>query len=158
MFRSTVRRATALTAVAVLVLTAAACAKRPDAGPATDPAAQKAVFESTPAAGRIESFTWNLGAGEPASLDWVRNYSESENIVQANLCEGLMRQNSDFSISPGLAESSDQPDPRTAVYRIRKGVTFWDGSPLTADDVVFSLSRHRDPASGSYWATPFSTK
>jgi peptide/nickel transport system substrate-binding protein len=45
---------------------------------------------------------------------------------------------------PHLAESWSTPSPTTIVFKLRDGVRFHDGSPLTADDVVFSLTRRRD--------------
>ena len=69
----------------------------------------------------------------------------------SNVCESLLRLNPDFSLSPGLAESFAHPTPTTWVYKIRDGVTFHDGTPLTADDVVASMNRHLDPAVGSSW-------
>ncbi|UOQ61816.1 ABC transporter substrate-binding protein [Leucobacter rhizosphaerae] len=111
---------------------------------------------TTPAGtGPIDLVTWNLYSGEPASLDWIYAYADSENTALANMCEGLMRQNEDMSLSPALAADVQHPDDVTTVFTLRDGVTFWDGSPLTAEDVVYSLSRHLDPAAGSYWSTPF---
>lgn len=52
-------------------------------------------------------------------------------------------------IVPALAESWEQPDASTIVFSLRQGVTFHDGSPLAADDVVFSLERIRDEATGA---------
>ncbi|NYZ12278.1 ABC transporter substrate-binding protein [Azospirillum sp. RWY-5-1] len=48
-----------------------------------------------------------------------------------------------------LAESIETKDAKTWTIKLRKGVTFHDGKTLTADDVVFSLKRHLDPAVGS---------
>lgn len=48
-----------------------------------------------------------------------------------------------------LAESIESPDARTWTVKLRGGVTFHDGKELTADDVVFSMKRHLDPAVGS---------
>ena len=52
---------------------------------------------------------------------------------------------------PGLATKYENPTPTTWVYTIRQGVTFHDGTTLTADDVVASLKYHLNPDVGSYW-------
>jgi peptide/nickel transport system substrate-binding protein len=53
-------------------------------------------------------------------------------------------------VEPSLAESWEaSPDQLTYTFRLRPGVRFSDGTPMTVDDVVFSLNRTRDPdASG----------
>ncbi|RIY02615.1 ABC transporter substrate-binding protein [Aureimonas flava] len=48
-----------------------------------------------------------------------------------------------------LAESVESGDATVWTVKLRKGVTFHDGRSLTAQDVVFSLKRHLDPAVGS---------
>lgn len=50
---------------------------------------------------------------------------------------------------PDLATSIDTKDATVWTIQLRKGVTFHDGSPFGADDVVFSLMRHKDPKSSS---------
>lgn len=144
----------ALAALVIPVLALTACS-----GARPDPLAPLDVprgLSNTPAgAGRIDTLTWNIGTGEPASLDWIYAYDDSGNTTLANMCEGLMRQNEDMSLSPALAERVDHPDATTTVFTLRDNVRFWDGSPLTADDVVFSLQRHLDPEAGSYWGVPF---
>lgn len=59
----------------------------------------------------------------------------------------------DFSIQPGLAESWEvSPDGLTYTYTLRAGLTWSDGEPLTADDVVFTINTSRDQE----WANHFS--
>jgi peptide/nickel transport system substrate-binding protein len=112
------------------------------------------LLVNTPAAkGELDKATWNLPFGEPSSLDPIKAFNYPENTVVANLCEGLMRLEPDYSVKPGLAEKVETPDPTTWVYTIRDGVKFWDGQPMTTDDVVFSLKRHLDANEGSYWAS-----
>tara|TARA_R110002124_G_scaffold63350_36_gene173384 strand:- start:3828 stop:5366 length:1539 start_codon:yes stop_codon:yes gene_type:complete len=41
---------------------------------------------------------------------------------------------------PDLAESWENPDPQTFIFKLRSDLTFSDGSPLTAEDVVFTYS------------------
>lgn len=105
------------------------------------------------AQGSLDKVTWNLPYGEPASLDPIKAFNYPENTVVANLCEGLMVMQPDYTIAPNLAESVENIDGKTYVYTLRDDVTFWDGAPMTAEDVVFSLKRHLDPDEGSYWAS-----
>ncbi|GAB3123356.1 ABC transporter substrate-binding protein [Glaciibacter psychrotolerans] len=111
------------------------------------------LLVTTPAAtGELDRATWNLPFGEPASLDPIKAFNYPENTVVANLCEGLMQLQPDYSIKPNLAESVESPDASTYVYTVREGVKFWDGQPMTADDVAYSLGRQLDANEGSYWA------
>lgn len=48
-----------------------------------------------------------------------------------------------------LAESIESDDAKTWQVRLRPGVTFHDGKPLTTADVIYSMQRHLDPAVGS---------
>lgn len=100
--------------------------------------------------GDIDSYTW-VSYAEPFSLDYVYAFDYADNQVLANVCESLLRLSPDYTLSPGLAESFEHPTPETWVYTIRDGVTFHDGTPLTAADVVASMNRHLDPAVGSSW-------
>lgn len=109
------------------------------------------LTETTAApSGDIDSFTF-ASYSEPYSLDYAYAFDYSDNQVLANVCESLLRLNPDFSLTPSLAESVEHPTPDTWVYNIRQGVTFHDGTALTAADVVASMSRHLDPAVGSSW-------
>jgi peptide/nickel transport system substrate-binding protein len=47
---------------------------------------------------------------------------------------------------PDLAESWENPDPQTFIFKLRPDLKFSDGSPLTADDVVFTYTTIIDPA------------
>lgn len=147
-----------LTAVAFLAtsLVAAGCgggtkaANDPDASTAPNLDALK-VLSDKPSGG-MDKITWDLPYGEPASIDPIKSFNYPENTVVSNLCEGLMRIEPDFTVSPALAEKVTQPDESTYVYTLRKGVKFWNGDPVTTKDVVFSLKRNLDPKEGSYWA------
>ncbi|MFF2370397.1 ABC transporter substrate-binding protein [Agromyces sp. NPDC058110] len=133
-------------AAGALVLTACTAAPpTPTAAPEFELTSQ-----TTAPSGDIDSFTWASYA-EPYSLDYAHAFDYADNQVLSNVCESLLRLNPDYSLSPALAESFSNPTPTTWVYEIRDGVTFHDGSPLTAADVVASMQRHLDPAVGSFW-------
>ena len=64
-----------------------------------------------------------------------------------NMYDTLTRIKPDLTIEPSLAESWDISEDGTVyTFHIRQGVTFHDGSPLTADDVAFTYTRLLDPA------------
>jgi peptide/nickel transport system substrate-binding protein len=48
-----------------------------------------------------------------------------------------------------LAESIESKDAQTWTIKLKSGVTFHDGKPLTSEDVIYSLKRHLDKAVGS---------
>jgi peptide/nickel transport system substrate-binding protein/glutathione transport system substrate-binding protein len=53
------------------------------------------------------------------------------------------------AVVPRLAERWEQPDARSIIFHLRPDVKFQDGTPVTADDVKFSLERILDPATGA---------
>jgi peptide/nickel transport system substrate-binding protein len=62
--------------------------------------------------------------------------------------DALVYRNPDtFKLEPLLATEWKLPDPTTIEFTLRPGVKFHDGSPFTADDVVYTLNLVSDPAS-----------
>ena len=59
--------------------------------------------------------------------------------------EALVRYDKDFNIEPCLATSWQQISPTQWRFNLRKGVKYHDGSPFSADDVVFSYGRIKQP-------------
>ncbi|MXU66486.1 ABC transporter substrate-binding protein [Oceanomicrobium pacificus] len=87
-----------------------------------------------------------VGMGlEPPHLDPTTAAAAAiDEVVYANLFEGLTRFAPDGSIQPALAESWDISEDGTVyTFRLHEGVTFHDGSTLDAQDVKFSLDRAR---------------
>lgn len=80
-------------------------------------------------------------AKQTLSTDYIRGY------IYFN---GLTRLDGNAVAQPELAEAFE-PNPTATewMFRLRKGVEFHDGKSLTAQDVVYSLMRHKDPAVGS---------
>jgi peptide/nickel transport system substrate-binding protein len=50
----------------------------------------------------------------------------------------------DFATEPGLAESYASDDGKTWTYTLREGLEWSDGTPLTAEDVAYTINRARD--------------
>lgn len=104
------------------------------------------------AANEVDNVRWNLPNGEPTSLDPALSAVESNSTVVGNLCEALLTPTVTGENLPGLATSVERTDDVTYVIQLREGVTFWDGAPMTAEDVVFSIERVLQPELGSSWA------
>jgi peptide/nickel transport system substrate-binding protein len=64
-----------------------------------------------------------------------------------NVYEGLVRWNADLELEPALAESWEVISPTEWKFNLRKDVTFHNGNPFTADDVIFSYHRAGDTGS-----------
>jgi len=91
---------------------------------------------------------------EPPNLDPTAGAAAAiDEVVYANVFEGLTRFGPDGAVVPGLAESWEVSEDGTIyTFTLRDGVTFHDGSAMTAEDVVFTLDRAR--AEGSTNAQP----
>ncbi|AMM23928.1 ABC transporter substrate-binding protein [Variovorax sp. PAMC 28711] len=85
--------------------------------------------------------------GDALSLD-PHSLNESLQLsVDANVYETLVGRNKDLSLAPLLATSWKQTSPTVWRFELRKGVQFHDGTPFTADDVVFSFQRAKGEGS-----------
>ncbi len=78
---------------------------------------------------------------EPQTLDPHSANLAVTNRLLSNIYEGLVFRDKDYKIVPWLATSWTQPDAKTWRFKLRPNVKFHDGSPFTADDVVFSVER-----------------
>lgn len=144
--------------VLVAALAAAAgCGKSASTvtGPAPSSVSADALSITTPAAkGEVtDPLVWAVYR-ETNSLDPVKAFDYPENTVLFTMCEAVLRQQADGSITSGLGEVSS-PSSTTFVIKLKDGITFWDGSKLTADDVVYSLERGRDAKVGGFYTQVF---
>ncbi len=105
------------------------------------------VFRATAPAQPPADLAWALHA-EPGTLDPAKVDDQSAETVRFLTAGVLLRVNRvTQQPEPALAEHWDvSADGRTVTLRLRGGLRFSDGSPLTAQDVVSSLRRVLDPA------------
>ena len=76
--------------------------------------------------------------------------SLATDYVRCNMIyNGLTEFDSHLGAQMALATSFDTTDARVWVVKLRSGVQFHDGKPLQPADVVYSLMRHKDPATAS---------
>jgi peptide/nickel transport system substrate-binding protein len=88
---------------------------------------------------------------DPQSFNWITRRDSSAYLVTLLTQAWLVRVNRlTDTVEPWLAESwAASPDGLRYTIRLRQGVTFADGAPFTADDVVFSLAAAYDEKGGS---------
>lgn len=77
--------------------------------------------------------------GEPQSLDPYAHSMYYNFMVATLIFDTLLVQEDDGSYSPGLATSWEMTDDLTLLVTLRDDVTFHDGTPMTAEDVQFTL-------------------
>ncbi|MFB6672071.1 ABC transporter substrate-binding protein [Streptomyces sp. NPDC056390] len=149
------RTAGAIAVVASLLAALAGCSSGTDQK-TSNKVDRKDLVLTTPAGSKkVDRVTWGTYAGEPYSIDPVRIGSDSEFLAVSNLCDSLLRVQPDFSVKPGLAKSAAWTSDTKFVIDLRGGVVFWDGTPLTAEDVAFSLKRSANPKSQSVQTQAF---
>ena len=79
--------------------------------------------------------------GDALSMD-PHSLNESLQLsVDSNAYEALVGWNKKLEMVPMLATSWKQTSPTVWRFELRKGVQFYDGTPFTADDVVFTMGR-----------------
>ena len=93
-----------------------------------------------------QTFRW-ANDGDVNSMD---PYARNETFLlsfTANIYEPLVRRNRELKVEPALAESWTQTSPTVWRFNLRRDVRFSDGTPFTADDVLFSADRVRGQGS-----------
>ncbi len=114
-----------------------------------------AQTQTPPATKSLSSLTWFISPYPPSSFDPVKYNDYPEDNIIPNMCESLVRQVPGMKTVPWLARSWSQPNPTTLVFHLQMGVHFWDGTPMTSADVVFSLKRNLQPSAQSIYGAVF---
>jgi len=83
-----------------------------------------------------------IGLGnEPTAMDPHYHNLSPNNSLLSHVFESLVDQDERQRLQPGLAESWRTIDDTTWEFKLRRDVKFHDGTPFTADDVIFSFER-----------------
>ena len=105
-------------------------------------AAAAAAMLATPAT--AQTLRW-AAQNDILTLDVHSQNHATTNAILMHAYEGLTRYDEKRQIEPGLATKWTFISPTQVRFELRKGVKFHDGTPFTADDVVFSFTRIRQP-------------
>ncbi|MFV8982939.1 ABC transporter substrate-binding protein [Serratia fonticola] len=90
---------------------------------------------------------------EVASLDPHKVEGTPESNIILNLLEGLVSTDANGHLAPAVAENWENTDYQTWTFHLRPGAVWSDGSPVTAQDFVYSWQRLADPKTGSPYAS-----
>ncbi|MDH1126135.1 ABC transporter substrate-binding protein [Enterobacter sp. GD03975] len=90
---------------------------------------------------------------EPASLDPHKVESDVEFNIISDLFDGLVSVSPTGEIQPRLAEKWENKDNTVWTFHLRPGITWSDGTPITAEDIVWSWQRLVDPKTVSPYAS-----
>jgi peptide/nickel transport system substrate-binding protein len=85
--------------------------------------------------------------GDSQTMDPHSQNESMTNMINGQLYERLTRRDRQLNLVPALATEWTQVSPLVWRFKLRPGVKFHDGSPLTADDVVFSVNRAKEQTS-----------
>ncbi len=93
-------------------------------------------------AASAEAQTLRIGlASEPTSMDPQFHNLATNTQIRQNVFESLIQQDPTQALEPQLATEWEAVNDTTWRYTLREGVTFHDGSPFTARDVIYSVCR-----------------
>ncbi len=106
----------------------------------------------------VVAFTMAVTSASAATLRWSaagelvtcdpHSVTDTAGVVlTGHVYEKLVAFDRDYKLAPALATSWERVSPTVMRFTLRRGVTFHDGAPFTARDVVFSIQRIRHPHS-----------
>ena len=78
---------------------------------------------------------------EPSSIDPHYHNLGPNNQLARHIFDRLVHSDENQRLGPGLAVSWKAINDTTWQFKLRQGVTFHDGTPFTADDVIFTFER-----------------
>ena len=96
--------------------------------------------------GSAATFRW-ANDGDVNAMDPATRQETMQLSFLSNIYEPLVRRNRALALEPALATSWDQTSPTVWRFHLRPRVKWQDGSPFTAEDVIFTLKRIQSPNS-----------
>ena len=109
-----------------------------------------ALIGSTLAATSFVASATTLRIGNQGDAQSLDPHSLNESLqltVVGNVYEPLVTRDRNYKLAPSLATDWKQTSPTVWRFNLRKGVEFHDGTPFTADDVIFSYERAKGDGS-----------
>jgi ABC-type transport system substrate-binding protein len=147
-------RALRTTLILPLLALLVGCTSLAMPGSPTPSPSATATVELPTAVAPPDTLRWSLeGIGDLQSLDPARPGGLAEVTVIGMVFSGLVRLDGQMDVVPdGASDWTVSADGRVYTFEIREGLAFGDGTPVSADDWVFSINRALAPETASYGA------
>lgn len=97
----------------------------------------------------------NVGTTDIAVMDPAQGPDSNSAIVASMVYSGLVRFDKNLNVVPDQATWTISPDRKTYTFTLKQGITFSDGTPVTAQTYVYTFERALTPALQSPIATLF---
>ncbi|MGL4577078.1 MAG: ABC transporter substrate-binding protein, partial [Burkholderiaceae bacterium] len=104
------------------------------------------LVAAVPLAADAKTLRWS-SQGDILTMDPHSQNEGLNNTATSYVYEPLVTYNDKFQIEPALATSWSKEGPLIWKFNLRQGVKFHDGTPFTAEDVVFTINRIMEPTS-----------
>lgn len=91
---------------------------------------------------------------DPKTMDPHRTTSLYCQRAMTQIYDRMLEIDENMNLIPGLAESWEQLDDHTTVFKLRKGIKFHNGDTFTSDDVAFSIRRAQDSPTVAHLYNP----
>lgn len=141
------RLSTLVLKLALVIVLLASCVSSAPAGAPTGSTGSSDESAGAPKAGGTLTIALN---GEIDTIDPHKSVTIVAFQVQQQIFESLVRLKPTLDdVEPELAESWEQPDDVTYIFKLRQGVKFHNGKDFKAEDVKFSFDRIMDEKTGS---------
>ena len=98
---------------------------------------------AAPASSQAQTLRW-ASQGDAQTMDPHSQNEGLTNAINGQVYETLVRRDKQLNLVAALATEWAQTGPLTWRFKLRPGVKFHDGSPFTAEDVVFSINRGKE--------------
>jgi peptide/nickel transport system substrate-binding protein len=95
---------------------------------------------------QAQTLRW-ASQGDPQTMDPHSQNESMTNMMNGQVYEGLIARDKKLGLTAALATEWTQVSPLVWRFKLRPGVKFHDGSAMTADDVVYSINRAKEPTS-----------
>ena len=146
MKKNSITKKSLLALILALMLIFTACSGGEKAPETTTPSTEPAAGEETETGNNVSTDILYIGmTNSPASFNLINAADIAGRWVQRFMFDSLLTMPTTTTFEPGLADSFESEDNQNFTIKINEKAVWSDGTPVTADDVVFTLNYIANP-------------